>query len=389
MRKTKRGSRSTLLSVIASLTILIGLVSPASAAPDITPQIVGGGEATPDAYPFMVALVSSSQSNAYLGQYCGGSVVAPNWVMTAGHCVVGSTASSVDLVIGRHDLTSSDGERIGAKSITLHPSYNNRTLANDIALIELESPTSVAPIGLASASNASLWAPGTMATVTGWGFTESVPNYPEVLYEVDVPIWADGDCANSAVSRGFNATVMLCAGDVGVDSCGGDSGGPLFVPDGSNGYVQAGIVSWGIGCADANAPGVYAEVAAFSDWIAETIGDTPPPPPPPPPPPGDVSLLVSFSSDRSDPVNLDGATVDGTIYVFVSPSDGISSVTFTVNGARPKTDTSDPFDLAGTARNGDARGFNTTKLGSGDHTVEAVINYDDGSSETISATFSS
>ena len=178
MRTRKSRSRSTVLTAIASLTLLIGMVSPAAAAPDVTPQIVGGGEATPGAYPFMVALVSASQPDAYLGQYCGGSVVAPNWVMTAGHCVVGSTASNIDLVIGRDNLSSSGGERIGAKSITLHPNYNNRSLANDIALIELDTATSATPIGLASAANAALWDPGTMATVTGWWLYRIGPQLP-------------------------------------------------------------------------------------------------------------------------------------------------------------------------------------------------------------------
>lgn len=378
------------LGLAVTATVLSISVVPAFAAgsdgPDSGVEIVGGGEATPGEYPFMVALVSASQPDAYLGQFCGGSVVAPTWVLTAAHCVERTSPSSVDLVIGRHNLRNDDGERIGAQSITIHPNYDRRLLTNDLALIELESATAAAPVGLASAANAGLWEPGTIATVMGWGFTESTPSYPEVLYEVDVPIVSDAECDNT-INGNIDDAVMICAGDVangGVDSCGGDSGGPLVVPDGTGGYFEVGIVSWGFGCADANAPGVYTEVAAFSAWIEGIVGDDPPPPPPPS---GDHELLVSVAADRSDPVALDGATVAGDIYAFVSPDDGISSVTFTVDGVRPRTDDAAPFDLAGTSGRGDARPYRTGRLGAGDHVAEAVITFADGSTETITATF--
>lgn len=389
----QRRSRG-LIGLLAVLGLTVGMLAPAAAAaphdvPDNGIDIVGGEEAAPGAYPFMTALVSSSSTDAYLGQYCGASVVAATWVMTAAHCVERTSPSAVDLVIGRHDLRSAGGERIAAKTIISHPGYNRRTYANDIALIELSSPTTASPVGLADATNASQWAPGTIATVMGWGSTESVPLYPEGLHEVDVPIVSDSACLSTVNVNGLIPEVMICAGDIangGEDSCGGDSGGPMVVPDGAGGYLEVGIVSWGYGCADANAPGVYTEVAAFAAWVTDTIGDEPPPPPPPPST-GDYELLLSLSADRTGATPLDGATVSGDVYAFVSPGDGIDAVTFTVDGVRPRTDGAAPFDLAGTSRSGDARAYRTGRLGAGSHTVAAEIDFVDGSTETIVATF--
>ena len=69
---------------------------------------------------------------------------------------------------------------------------------------------------------------------------------------------------------------MICAGDLangGIDACQGDSGGPLSVPDPAGGWVTVGVVSFGVGCGDADSPGVYAEVAAFGTWIAQNVPD--------------------------------------------------------------------------------------------------------------------
>ncbi len=361
---------------------LLAIAGTATAAtdPDPSPQIVGGGPADPDAYPFMVALVSSSSNDAWAGQYCGGSLIAAEWVLTAAHCAQGSNPNSVDLVIGRYDLKSNDGERIGAAEIHVHPSYHPRSLANDVALIKLETPSTASPVGLATTANASLWDAGTQATVMGWGFTESNPAYPEVLYEVDVPIMDDATCA-SLLGNAFKADSMLCAGELagGVDSCGGDSGGPLVVPDGSGGWVEVGIVSWGYGCADPNAPGVYSRVAAFETWIGETVGDPGDPPPPPPPPTGDGDVLVSTSADLSNAMDLDGATVSGTVYVFLADEAGVQNSVFRIDGTRVNRDRSAPFQL-------NEGSYDTAQLSNGSHELSVTIRGTNGR-QTFTANF--
>ena len=246
---------------------------PGTAAP--APRIVGGVEVDPPGkYPFMVAIVHRGV-DSYQGQYCGGSVISADWVLTAAHCVLGESASTVDMVIGRHDLGSGAGERIRVARIVVHPNYNDTTLANDLALIRLASPTSYAPVQLPA--DMSLEAAGTMLRVAGWGDTGS--SYPYRLREVEVPVIGDAACL--AAYAGYYmppAALMLCAGATGLDSCQGDSGGPLFAATGGA-FTQVGIVSSGEGCGLAGFPGKYTSVAPFTTWIVNQAGIGPPPPP--------------------------------------------------------------------------------------------------------------
>ena len=113
---------------------------------------------------------------------------------------------------------------------------------------------------------------GTQCTVTGWGTTSYGNDIsPDILRKVKVPVVSDSDCSDAyQMDGGINYDAELCAGDTvngGKDSCQGDSGGPLFC-DG----FQAGVVSYGIDCGQADYPGVYAEVANFIDWLENPIG---------------------------------------------------------------------------------------------------------------------
>ena len=272
MRETRWRTALVVVAVLAAV-----LVAPATAGAvgeGVEPPIVGGTEINPPGkYPFLAALVASGTANAFNGQFCGASVIGDTWILTAAHCVFGESASGIDVVIGRHDLTTNQGDRIRAKAITMHPQYNNNTLRNDVAIIELVSATSASAVALPS--DGSLETAGTSATVMGWGDTESTPRYPAKPREVNVPVLSDAQCTSAYGSEMINS-VMLCAGDLpngGEDSCQGDSGGPLVVPSGG-GYTQVGIVSWGYGCADAGDPGVYSRVSALRSFIDDTTGST-------------------------------------------------------------------------------------------------------------------
>lgn len=234
-------------------------------------RIINGTTAQPSAYPWMVSL---RQSNA--GQFCGASLIAPNWVLTAAHCVEGESAQGIQAFIGDFDLTKADqGEQAREiKRIVIHPSRTGSGEDNDIALLELSESVSNSPVMAASASLTDAIATGTPLTVMGWGnLSTSGEEFPDRLNEVKVPLVAQSLCKENY--GGDISDNMICAGleEGGKDSCQGDSGGPLVHQlDGQ--WHQVGIVSWGDGCAAANKPGVYARVGAYTNWISQvTSGD--------------------------------------------------------------------------------------------------------------------
>lgn len=246
------------------------------------PRIVGGQEAIPGAWPWQVALIQAG-GDLYFHQYCGGSLIDEEWVLTAAHCADGALPSQIEIAVGVHDLSQPEPgfQRRAVSQIVIHPNYNFSTFDSDIALLKLATPVALGqpsgglPVGLISPVAASSGAlVGVMATTTGWGNRAGQPlpggnDYPTTLHQVDVPIMSDSDCQ---FAYGNTVTAnMLCAGYLagGKDSCQGDSGGPLvFFDPSSQRWQQAGVVSWGFGCAAPNSPGVYTRLSQFSDWIS-------------------------------------------------------------------------------------------------------------------------
>jgi secreted trypsin-like serine protease len=259
-----------------------GLLTAALAALLLLPSqavaVVGGQNAT-RAYPNMAEL---REGGAFI---CGASLVAPNKILTAAHCVADTTASRLTFVLGRVNRNDSlSGEVIGASSIEVHPSYNTSTQAYDVAIVTLQrNATLGTPIRLATPSERStLWAPGDIATVTGWGaragFDVLGATITSQLQEVQVPIRDDADCDEKytlTLQGGIDANTMICAGELHgtKDSCQGDSGGPLMVADTTGALVQAGVVSWGFGCGYPTQYGVYSRVSgsALYTWITARI----------------------------------------------------------------------------------------------------------------------
>lgn len=258
--------------------------TPAAVSPH-SPDIVGGDIADLGEYPWQVALVTSSIFNPFNGQFCGGTLIDPQWVLSAAHCVeddgVISSPSAIDVVLGINTLsdglyTGSTGQRIHVDAIYPYPGFHYGThgeLIEDAALLHLQTPailsSTVATITLASSADSSLFAPGVTSTVTGWGDTTEGGYGSNDLLEVQVPIVSYSACmAGYAGQYQLTDAVHLCAGlaEGGKDSCQGDSGGPLIVRNGSQ-WMQAGIVSFGIGCAEPNYYGVYSRVSYFKPWI--------------------------------------------------------------------------------------------------------------------------
>ena len=257
-------SRAVAATLAALTLLLVALVQPVAAGPKPDPRIIGGEPTGVGEYPFMVALLLEPRGGTdFDKQYCGGSLIASRWVLTAAHCVdfVGS-AADITVVAARTHLDSTEGVKREVRAFYIHPDFDPNMLSPDVALIELKQPiTGVAPIRLAGAGDDGLEAAGTPYTVIGWGNTDMRTNkasFPDELREVVVPAVSDAQCA-SVYKAFLIASTMLCAGEGGVDSCQGDSGGPMFAT--VNGTrIQMGIVSWGIGCAKNHFPGVYSEV---------------------------------------------------------------------------------------------------------------------------------
>ena len=251
-------------SFAITLAVLVGL-GPFSPVPSAA---IVGGQASPESSNAFMASLQDSSGFAF----CGGSVVAPTWVLTAAHCVPDGDASDLFVVTGRPDLSdTSVGQRLAVLEVFVHPDYANNT--HDAALLLLDAPTTSPAIALASADDESLETAGTAVKVAGWG--DILPTLglfsSSQLREVDLEVVSDAECGQT--NFGFDAATGVCAAALLKDSCQGDSGGPLFANRGGT-QIQVGVVSYGTSCGIPMFPGVYSEVnnPAIRGWISTTAG---------------------------------------------------------------------------------------------------------------------
>lgn len=264
--------------------LLVGIFSLSQVfaqSPDI--KIVGGMPANIEDYPYQVALFSIDEVGNISEFMCGGSIIDRYWVVTAAHCVLQNSHKKQRIVAAFSKLSEVDEAYVYEISdYIIHPEFDMNTVANDIALLRLAYPIDTANPGIKiirlvspEEEQLGLIAPGTMATITGWGTTQYMGEQPDQLQVGTLPI-ISVETANqwfAETSQGMNTVLesMLPAGyeEGGVSGCHGDSGGPLAVKDSSDNFVLAGITSWGNICGAPKQPAVYTRVPYFYHWIME------------------------------------------------------------------------------------------------------------------------
>lgn len=240
-------------------------------------RIVNGEEATAHEFPWIISMMDGS---GYW--YCGGSILNEEWIVTAAHCVHGNSDKEnkdVWVRVGDHDNSDPDDtdfhkkQTFKVKRIVIHPKYDPGTTNNDVALLKLKDKIdfskfdgTVAPICIPQQLRAYT---GQTVTVAGWGALGEGEQQSEKLLKVDLQMLSMQSCREDyKYPADWITSRMMCTFALNQDACQGDSGGPLVWENTErNRFELVGVVSWGVGCASKNHPGVFAKLSYFWNWI--------------------------------------------------------------------------------------------------------------------------
>ena len=265
-----------LLALILAVLVALGAAVPVFAAEEpaedggtVQPQVVGGQPVSGGEYTFIAALRDVTRGNSvYQQQFCGGTLIDSDSVLTAAHCVERpTTAAQLRVSVGLTSLKKpSQGQSRRVVGITRHPRFTNSNVSfrYDAAVLTLSRPVSnIAPATIPATTANGYETRGRKLTVAGWGSTvkqpsNNDPNHPARMQEAKVPVVSDARAERVYTNKYFPQE-MLAAGREGKDTCQGDSGGPIFVKKPSGRVLQIGLTSFGNGCGARNFPGVYTE----------------------------------------------------------------------------------------------------------------------------------
>jgi transmembrane protease serine 9 len=274
----------TLLAASGDSTVDFDTLDPYSESHtprSLSSRIVGGNNADPTRFPYYTYVDIKTDKGRF---QCGGTLIHPDIVMTAGHCyqdfiVEGSKIYGMNVWV---NVTSIDGGKTGyeygrhALRAMMHPRYGYGSNTNDILLLQLNATVLGVPLPRVARAGVSP-ATGTIVTAIGQGLVSENGPFSSSLQAVDVNIISYDDCNDADSYNGrVDPDVMICAGVAGggKDACSGDSGGPLLIqgvfPQND---VIVGLTSWGEGCAEPEKFGVYTKVSSFFGFITRGICD--------------------------------------------------------------------------------------------------------------------
>jgi len=238
-------------------------------------EIIGGEDAQKGEFPWQVSLHHKKDNE--FRHSCGGSIIDATHIVCAGHCVHNRLAENMLIIAGAHNITDKNEhsqQQIPVKSFTIHEKYNGIFIANDISIIELESPIQFDKFAKPATLCKSEPEAGVEVVNSGWGNAHPQGGTPVIMPDILQKVSLEAisrDTCKSSYPLNIREHMVCAIGTVETPSgaCNGDSGGPLiYKPNGSEEYCLVGIVSFGKQPCG-NAPSVYTSVPFFLDWIAQ------------------------------------------------------------------------------------------------------------------------
>ncbi|KAM3936830.1 plasma kallikrein-like [Leptodactylus fuscus] len=236
-------------------------------------RIVGGSNSSLGEWPWQVSMHLKLSSSRHV---CGGSIISNQWIVTAAHCVVLWPVPTFWNIyagfVNQSQITAATPV-LHIDQIIIHPGYTGTESGNDIALLKLKTPIAYndQQQAICLPPRRDSFVLPSMCWITGWGYTEESGTTSDVLQKAEVPPKSQAECQQSYSEIITNK--VLCAGykHGQIDSCKGDSGGPLTCEVDKKWYL-IGITSWGEGCARPDKPGVYTKVTEYTEWIVKHTG---------------------------------------------------------------------------------------------------------------------